>query len=378
LSESTSSSLLTAARAGNLPRTELLEFAARNPSAFFREVIEPLSDSFDPADVQIYESIMRMWVPPAVRADPVIPARVETVYVLSRVTLGADVKITSIVLSAMKQRFAGANIVLVGGSKASGLFASDKRISFVAAEYPRSGSVEERIAFVGRLHELVSAPFRIVVDPDSRMTQLGLLPPCEAENHFHFPSRDIGGLELNNLTTLTQAWLRKNFAVSGSAQIAPERVSVTEDKPYAAVSFGVGGNLSKCVPGGFEPGVIRVLAQRYPKIWVDRGAGGEESQRATAAVEASGAADRVRFWEGSFAGFASITANSHLYLGYDSAGQHAAAALGVPLITIFAGATSARFRARWSPAGPGPITIIDAAGLGPEACLERVRQSLPA
>jgi ADP-heptose:LPS heptosyltransferase len=355
----------------------LLEFAARNPSAFFREIIEPLSDSFDPADVKTYESIMGLWVPRASRVDHVVPPRVDTIYVLSRVTLGADVKITSILLSAMKQRFPAADVVLVGGRKASELFASDKNISFAAAEYPRGGTIGERIAFVESLRELMSAPHRIVVDPDSRVTQLGLLPPCEPERYFHFPSRDIGGLELANLTTLTQAWLMKNFGVGGAAEIAPERVPISEDKPYAAVSFGVGGNLNKRVPGGFEPDVIRILAERYAAIWVDRGAGGEEFDRATAAAAASGFSDRVRFWEGSFAGFASITAQSNLYIGYDSAGQHAAAALGVPLITIFAGATSARFRARWSPAGPGPITIIDASGLTPEACLEQVRQSLP-
>src|SRR6201987_5875873 len=89
LSESTSSSLLAAARAGNPPRAALLEFAAANPSAFFREIIEPRSDSFDPADVETYESIMHLWVQPSPRVDPVVPPHVETVYVLSRVTLGA-------------------------------------------------------------------------------------------------------------------------------------------------------------------------------------------------------------------------------------------------------------------------------------------------
>ncbi len=45
------------------------------------------------------------------------PERVETVYVLSRVTLGADIKITSVILDAMKQRFPGAAIVLVANRK---------------------------------------------------------------------------------------------------------------------------------------------------------------------------------------------------------------------------------------------------------------------
>ena len=35
----------------------------------------------------------------------------------------------------------------------------------------------------------------------------------------------------------------------------------------------------------------------------------------------------VRFWNGSFAAFAALIAESDLYVGYDSAGQHAAAAL---------------------------------------------------
>jgi len=56
-------------------------------------------------------------------------------------------------------------------------------------------------------------------------------------------------------------------------------------------------------------------------------------------------------WEGSFAGFASIIASSRLYVGYDSAGQHVAAASGVPLVSIFAGFPSPRMFDRWRPVG---------------------------
>ena len=44
--------------------------------------------------------------------------------------------------------------------------------------------------------------------------------------------------------------------------------------------------------------------------------------------------DRVTFWEGSFAGFAQLVAGSSLYVGYDSAAQHVAAACGVPLMSV--------------------------------------------
>jgi ADP-heptose:LPS heptosyltransferase len=77
----------------------------------------------------------------------------------------------------------------------------------------------------------------------------------------------------------------------------------------------------------------------------------------------------VRFCEGSFADFVSVITQCDFYAGYDSAGQHAAAASGVPLISIFAGAPSGRFRERWAPSGPGHIHIVDATTLDPPACL---------
>ena len=72
------------------------------------------------------------------------PDCVETVFVLSRVTLGADIKITSIMLSAMKRRFPQAQIVLVGNRKSADLFSADSRISHLNADYPRSGPGHRR------------------------------------------------------------------------------------------------------------------------------------------------------------------------------------------------------------------------------------------
>jgi ADP-heptose:LPS heptosyltransferase len=344
---------------------------------FFRIVIESLSDSFDASQVEIYEHLMRVWIPqarPGV-AVPVVPRRVETVYVLSRVTLGSDIKITSAILDAMKRRFADARIVLVGGRKSAELFAADLRLEHLEADYPRSGPVSARIGFAHELRDRLATGHRIVVDPDSRMTQLGLIPVCEPENYFHFPSRTAGGESSANLTELTNGWLKKTFGTSGEAYVAPETVSIDHQGPVASVSLGVGGNEIKRVGNVFEAGLIRMLADRYRTVWVDRGAGAEEAQRVTAA--ASGVADRVRFWEGSFAGFASIIAQSHFFAGYDSAGQHAAAAAGIPLIAIFAGAGSKRFRDRWAPYGPGPAFVMDADEVPPDLLLGELVRRLP-
>jgi ADP-heptose:LPS heptosyltransferase len=150
------------------------------------------------------------------------------------------------------------------------------------------------------------------------------------------------------------------------------------NSPRAAISFGVGENDSKRIGGDFEAQAIRALGDRFRTVWIDRGVGGDEARRVTAAAEDSGCMDRVCFWEGSFAGFASVIAQSDFYAGYDSAGQHAAAAAGVPLISIFAGAPSERFRRRWSPAGPGRIQVIEADSLTSTECLKRFIDSVPA
>jgi ADP-heptose:LPS heptosyltransferase len=65
-------------------------------------------------------------------------------------------------------------------------------------------------------------------------------------------------------------------------------------------------------------------------------------------------------WDGSFAGFAAHIQRSGLYVGYDSAGGHVAAALGVPMISIFAGFASERMFERWRPTGSGKITVLRA------------------
>jgi ADP-heptose:LPS heptosyltransferase len=46
-----------------------------------------------------------------------------------------------------------------------------------------------------------------------------------------------------------------------------------------------------------------------------------------------------------------------LYVGYDSAGQHVAAAAGVPLISIFTGYPCERMLARWRPNTPRSSVI---------------------
>ena len=282
-------------------------------------------------------------------------------YVLSRVTLGADVAITSVILDGMKRRFPASRIVFAGPGEKLRLFSADSRIEHLPVPYGRSGSLRDRIGVCPQLAE----PDSIVIDPDSRLTQLGLVPVCPEENYYFFDSRACGGDGAESLGCLTRRWLRETFEIDGAhAYIAPrERPQVTSE---ITVSLGVGGNAAKLVPPPFEALLLEALSRRGSVI-VDAGAGGEEAERVTRAIGAA----PVRTWQGSFAGFASIIARSRLYIGYDSAGQHVAAACGVPLVAVFAGAPCERFRQRWSPSGPGRIEVVRADASSAASVLER-------
>jgi ADP-heptose:LPS heptosyltransferase len=49
---------------------------------------------------------------------------------------------------------------------------------------------------------------------------------------------------------------------------------------------------------------------------------------------------------------------SDQYIGYDSAGQHVAAALGITTLTVFVTSNNATFAERWRPFGNGKSEVI--------------------
>ncbi|MGA1994747.1 MAG: glycosyltransferase family 9 protein [Bryobacteraceae bacterium] len=311
----------------------------------FAQALEHAEPSLDAASlVARYERVRQ---PRPVAREP------RQVFVLSRVTLGADVAVTSVLLSAAKSRFPRSAIVFVGPEKNFELFVGDPRLRHAPVEYVR-GNLRDRLAAWKELRDLVSAKTALVIDPDSRLTQLGLLPVCAEERYHLFESRAYGGDSGRALSELAARWAADTFGVPGAEPylaLGP----LPPEPPLIAVSLGVGDNPNKRLPGPFEADLLRMLAATGLALCVDKGAGGAEAARVIEAVASAGV--KVRFWEGSFAGFAAIVAQSRLYVGYDSAGQHAAAASAVPLICIFAGFPSARMFDRWRPVGPHAAVI---------------------
>lgn len=319
--------------------------------ALLSVVVERLGDLFEPALCRTYERLFTEVIErvcpdlnPRLRkqADPhAAPAKANRVYVLSRITLGADVAVTSVLLDAAKKRYPDAEIVFVGPRKSYEMFEADPRILHRPAPYARSGALIDRLRASASLH----FDDGIVIDPDSRLTQLGLISVCDEKDYFFFESRSYGGGDTSSLPELASQWAAEVFEVHNArAFVAP--IPSTDPPADITVSLGVGENPAKRIDGAFEADLFAALAETGRSILVDKGASDEERTRVERALQPG-----MRTHDGAFAPFASQIARSKLYVGYDSAGQHVASAARVPLIGIFKGSVSERFFSRWRPRG---------------------------
>src|SRR6185312_7720305 len=259
---------------------------------FFRDLVEPLCDLFDPAATRAYTEVF------AAVAERLLPghsaleilnryARVRSVRrysgspkricVLSRVTLGADVAVTSVVLAAAKERFPGALICLVGPAKNAELFACDSRVKPISISYGRSALLKDRLLAAEEVRAVVDDPDTLVIDPDSRLTQLGLLPVCDEKQYLFFESRSYAPESPDPLPVLTARWIEETLGVRGLAPyLAPP---IREKIADVTVSLGVGENPAKRVGDDFEYQAVRALLAGGRTVIVDRGSGGEEASR---------------------------------------------------------------------------------------------------
>ena len=338
--------------------------------------------------------------------------KVRKVLVLSRVTLGADVAVTSVVLEKAKRVFPQAERVLIGSPKLAQLLGGDSSLRIRDVRYKTSGDLLDRLlgwlpvieAVEEEIRDLAPEQF-VVIDPDSRLLQLGLLPAVRPAIHdetryFFLESRRYGEPGQGTISRITLGWLNGIFG--GEDEIFPSVNLREQDRDLGrelcrklrqsgagflvAASFGVGGNQSKRLPDPFEEQLLSRLLDDGCTVLLDKGFGEEERSRADRLVErvrAGGqtvielkqsdtqgnawqalAAEplqcRMLTWQGDIGFFSSLVAGSDEYVGYDSAGQHIAAALGVPTLDSFTESASAVFRERWRPTGQGVVQVVAA------------------
>lgn len=342
------------------------EFLARNATrALFSIVIERFADLFEPALCDVYARLFSHVIS---RALPEYPAEdlylryrhvrqirefaggeVNRVFVLSRVTLGADVAVTSVALAAAKERFPNAEICLVAPPKNAELYLNDPRVVPISITYGRSALLRDRLLAAAELQVAVDELGSVVIDPDSRLTQLGLIPVCDDARYYFFESRAYGFENSDTLPDLTARWLSEVFDMPAAKPfVAPEPQPRIAD---TTVSWGVGDNPNKRLDDDFEFEILTALLKQGRSVLLDRGAGGEEAERIDALTERLGHPANLHIHDGSYASFASHIVQSKLYVGYDSAGQHVASAAGVPLVSVFAGYACERMFDRWRPTG---------------------------
>ena len=350
--ENTCSELLEYCLRGEQWPENLLDraLAIDDGRAFLSIVVERLGDLFEPRLCETYDCLFTQAIlrttpelAPRLRkpTEHAVPDTTNRVYVLSRVTLGADVAITSVLLDAAKRRYPTAEIVFVGPLKSYELFESDSRIKHRLAPYARSSALQDRLRASANLW----LDDGIVIDPDSRLSQLGLISLCDEHDYFHFPSRAFGGYGNDPLAKLAARWALQVFGVEGAQPyVAPLRS--VEPPADITVSLGVGENASKRLSAAQESDLLRALADTGVSILVDKGGSPEERERVERALLPG-----MRTHDGAFAPFAAQIATSKLFVGYDSAGGHVASAYGIPLISIAKGFVSERMAARWRPAG---------------------------
>jgi hypothetical protein len=317
---------------------------------FLSVVIERLGDLFEPRLCETYRKLFAQVIEklspdliPRLRPAPLInvAAEAKRVYVLSRVTLGADVAVTSVLLDAAKRRFPVAEIVFVAPRKNYELFEADPRIGHLPCPYARSGTLLDRLSASAALW----LEDGLVIDSDSRLTQLGMIAVCPGSNYLFFESRSYGASSLDRLPDLAARWAAETLGASDARPfIAP--LPSSEPPAEITVSLGVGENSAKRIDGDFERELMQDLAQTGSSVLVDKG-GSEEERRRVEAILQPG----MRAHDGAFAPFAAQIARSQLFIGYDSAAGHVASACGIPQIAIMNGFVSERMLARWRPHG---------------------------
>jgi len=340
-----------------------------------------------------------------------LPESVRKILLLSRVTIGADVAITSIVIQRFSEIFPEAEIVLIGESKLKEVYGQNSRIRIRKVSYSRKGGLLERLSSWHQVLEIIqqeiaSCPLKktILVDPDSRLSQLGVLPLFPLEYYFFFDSRSDTSFNRNmSMAELANCWLDKLIGERGFCYPKvwiPEaylhcarrfcgRLRDNGAHRIIAVNFGVGGNPRKRVARRLEEKLLLTLLQEPDSLIIlDKGFGDEELAYTNSLIDAvkeKGYLVRHTVFDSADIGeinrgvigvqsrigeIAALIAQCDEYIGYDSACQHIAAALGTPCLTIFAGSNNTRFIRRWSAYGPSSSHIVHVDTLSDPASID--------
>jgi len=327
--------------------------------------------------------------------------RVRKIIIPSRVSVGSDVVITSILLCRLLDYFPGADFILLGPRHLGEIFHDLDRVNHLLFEVNRYGNIFDRTLFWPAVYKIVSEEINgtdrdsiIIFDPDSRLTQLGLLPLAPDIKTCHFPSRSMPAApDSPSLSSLTNNWLNR---LLGSATVQYPKIKIASTKLEKAkvfcdklktagcrrlilINLGVGDDERKRLPALCETGLLnRLLNLANTIIILDMGCGSEEKGRGEKVIASlAGTGHKtvtineqeipryeIAFCHGilgistSIGTLAALISQADCYIGYDSSGQHLANALEIPTISIFKGYPNERFIERWTPFSRSGLTTV--------------------
>jgi ADP-heptose:LPS heptosyltransferase len=324
---------------------------------------------------------------------------IKKILLLSRITIGADVAITSIVLQRLSEIFPQAQIVLLGSGKLKEVYGGNPDISIRDIPYSRRGGLLERLSswhcvlnIIAEETSTCSENEIVLIDTDSRLSQLGVLPLLPLDRYYFFDSRSDSSLNRRmSMAELTNAWINnltgvESFSFSkvwipqpylDKAQGVCSKMRINGAKRIIAVNFGVGGNPRKRVGRHLEDKLLLTLLNEPDTLIVlDKGAGDEEVSYINSIINSIQSCGHNAHHTGfefenmgkikhgivgvqsSIGQMAALIAHCDEFIGYDSACQHIAAALETPCLTVFAGSNNMRFIRRWSAHGPKECHIV--------------------
>ncbi|MBU0485970.1 MAG: hypothetical protein KKB30_15815 [Proteobacteria bacterium] len=354
--------------------------------------------------------------------DPAGPRKVKKIFILSRVTVGADVAITGIILQRLAACFPKALFVMIGPHHLPEIFSGMAEIKFINLECLRQGHLVDRLQYWPHLYDLIAEESKelaadevLLFDPDSRLSQLGLLPLLRVDQTFLFNSRSMRPENnRSSLTALTNIWLNRILAEN---KFVLPKVSYAKHHREMAWTFcqklrqngcnrlitinlGVGDNLHKRIPDPFEQKILTaLLAEKNTIILLDMGVSSEEKTRVENLInllknlsidtdfvnEKNFASQNIDFAHGiialqdSIGGFGAMINSSDCFFGYDSCCQHLANANQIPSVIMFTGHPNLRFIERWSPeniSGSTRIIPIEKDGFKPEMIDQLVKTTI--
>jgi ADP-heptose:LPS heptosyltransferase len=419
-------------------------------SALFKGIIEPLNDSFRLPDQQAYYLVFSEIIQ-QIRSNPKAkqlhqelqqegifsaedafnrtmqqlsvpakisnPAAVKKVFILSRVTLGADIAITSILIQKVKQYFTEATCIVIGDEKLKQLFSFSDRLQLLPIRYPRQGDLisrfnswlDARTLIIPIISTLLPHQW-LIIDPKSRITQLGLLPLASPkENTFILDHIAMAGNN-SNLGLETNHWFDKTFGIhTASLHFPCIDIADSSRKSFfmryssllsckrqrVTINFGSGGNRAKELPIDLEVSILKKLINEGFQVWLDKGYGTAEYAKidhlvslmdlpkqtfldasdTNPAIPPVNSPDLIVF-TATAAELSVLIAKSDLYVGYDSMGQHMAAAVKTPAIILFNGHPNPVFLTKWTPLCRTPLAVIDCQRVPENKIIENFNLSL--